>query len=59
MKYFDAPPESIYVKAEPSHRQFGVERTELEALRERMDNLEQSLGQLVLKYDLLKGGKET
>lgn len=54
LKYFDGAPESIYVKAEPSHRQFGVERTELESLKERVDSLEQSLGQLILKYDLLK-----
>jgi len=56
-RYFDAPPQSLYIKAEPSHRQFGIERTELEALKERVENLEQSLGQLVLKYDLLKKGQ--
>lgn len=58
LRYFDAPPEAIYVKAEPSHRQFGIEGTELETLKERVDNLEQSLGQLILKYDLLKRDKD-
>jgi hypothetical protein len=59
LRYFDAPPESIYVKAESSHRQVSIEQSELEALKERVDNLEQSVGQLILKYDLLKRGKET
>lgn len=58
-RYFDTAPESLYVKAEPGHRRSGVERTELEALKERVDNLERSLGQLILKYDLLsRGGKD-
>ena len=55
--YFDTAPESLYVKAEPGHRKSSVERTELEALKERVDNLERSLGQLILKYDLLDGGE--
>jgi len=56
LRYFDAAPESIYIKAEPSHRQFGIERTELEALKDRIDNLERSVGKLILEYDLLKKG---
>ena len=55
-KYFESAPELIYIKAEPSHRQFGIERTELEALNDRIDNLERLVGKLILKYDLLKKG---
>lgn len=58
LRYFDTPPQSLYIKAEPSHRQLGIERTELDALKERVDNLEKSLGQLILKYDLLKKDKD-
>lgn len=57
-KYFESAPESLYVKAEPVHRQVSIEHSELEALKERVDNLEQSVGQLILKYDLLKRGEE-
>ena len=58
LRYFETAPESLYVKAEPVHRQVSIERSELEALKERVDNLERSVGQLILKYDLLKRGKE-
>jgi hypothetical protein len=57
-RYFDAAPESLYIKAEPSHRKFSIERTELEALKHRIDNLERLVGKLILEYDLLRRGKE-
>jgi hypothetical protein len=57
-RYFDTAPESLYVKAEPGRRKSSVELTELEALKERVDNLERSLGQLILKYDLLSRGRK-
>ena len=55
-RYFDAAPESLYIKAEPGRGRY--ESTEVEALTERLDNLERSVGQLILKYDLLKRGEE-
>jgi len=57
LRYFETAPESIYIKVEPSHHQVGIEHSELEALKERVDNLERSVGQLILKYDLLKRGE--
>lgn len=57
-RYFETAPESLYVKAEPSHRQFSVERTELEALKDRIEHLERLVGKLILEYDLLKKGGE-
>ena len=59
LKYFESAPESLYIKAEPSHRQFSIERTELEALKDRIENLERLVGTLILKYDLLKRGEES
>ena len=47
-RYFETAPESLYVKAEPSHRQFSIERTELEALKDRVENLERLVGKLIL-----------
>jgi len=58
-RYFETAPESLYVKAEPSHRQFSIERTELEALKDRVGNLERLVGKLILEYDLLKKGGES
>jgi len=59
LKYFESAPESLYIKAEPSHRQFSIERTELEALKDRIENLERLVGKLILEYDLLKRGEES
>lgn len=56
-RYFDAAPESLYIKAEPGRGRY--ESTEVEALTARLDNLERSVGQLILKYDLLKRGQES
>jgi hypothetical protein len=52
-RYFETAPESLFVKAEPSHRQFNME-SELEALKDRVENLERLVGKLILQYDLLK-----
>ena len=59
LKYFESAPESLYIKAEPSHRQFSIERTELEALKDRIENLERLVGKLILEYDLLKRSEES
>ena len=56
-RYFDTPPDSLYVKAEPSHRQSSME-AELAALKDRVENLERLVGKLILEYDLLKKGGE-
>ena len=55
-RYFDAAPESIYIKAEPGRGR--CEPTELAALKDRVDNLERLVGKLILEYDLLKKGEE-
>jgi hypothetical protein len=46
-KYFDAPPKLLYIKAEPSRGRF--EPTELQALRDTVEELEQLLGKLTLE----------
>ena len=58
-RYFDDAPESLYIKAESSHRKPSIEYTELEELKGRVDNLERLVGKLILEYDLLKKIKES
>ena len=55
-RYFDDAPESLYIKAEPGRGRF--EPTELQALKDRIEELEQLVGKLTLENDLLKKGEE-
>ena len=57
LSYSEAPPESIYVKAEPRRAKYDRIR-ELVALRDRVEKLEQSVGKLTLENDILRRGKE-
>ena len=50
LRYFEAAPESIYVKAESSHRQSSME-AELAALKDRVEHLERLVGKLVLRIN--------
>ena len=52
LKYFDAPPESLYIGAEPGRGRF--EPTEVVGLRNRIEQLEQLVGKLTLENDILK-----
>jgi len=49
-RYFETAPESLYVKAEPSHRQFSIE-AELAALKNRVEHLERLVSKLILKIN--------
>ena len=51
-RYFDDAPESLYIKAEPGRGRF--EPTELEALKNRIQELEQMVGKLTLENDALR-----
>jgi len=55
-RYFDAAPESLYVKAEPGRGRY--EPTEVDALKDRIEGLEQLVGKLTLENDLLKRDKD-
>ena len=55
LKYFDAPPTSLYIKAEPGRGRYVP--TELQALKDRIEELEQMVGKLTLENDLLKRDK--
>ena len=55
-KYFDAPPASLYIRAEPGHVRF--EPTELEALKTRIEELEQLVGKLTLENDALRESRK-
>lgn len=56
-RYFDDAPESLYIKAEPGRGRF--EPTELEALKKRIEELEQLVGKLTLENDLLRKSRES
>jgi len=56
-RYFDTAPESLYVKAEPSHRESNIQ-AEVASLKDRVENLERLVGKLILEYDLLKKSGE-
>ena len=56
LKYFDAPPESLYIKAEPGRGRYVP--IEMEALKDRIEKLEQLVGKLSLENDLLRRGKD-
>jgi len=54
-RYFDAAPESIYIKAEPGRGRY--EPTEVEALKDRIEKLEQLVGKLTLENESLRKGR--
>ena len=55
LRYFDTAPESLYIKAEPGRGRF--EPTELQALKDRIEELEQLVGKLTLENDALREGR--
>jgi len=55
LKYFDAPPESLYIKAEPGRGRYVP--TEVDALKDRIEKLEQMVGKLTLENDALREGR--
>jgi len=54
-KYFDAPPESLFIKAEPGRGRYVP--TEVEALKDRIEKLEQLVGKLTLENEALREGR--
>ena len=56
--YFGDAPESLYVKAEP-HRDKYELIEEIVALKNRIEKLEQLVGNLTLEDDLLRKGRES
>jgi hypothetical protein len=58
-RYFENAPETIYAKAEPSHRKFSTEDTEIAALKEKIEKLEQLVGKLTLENEALKKERES
>lgn len=54
-KYFDAPPESLYIKGEPGRGRYVP--TEVEALKDRIEKLEQLVGRLTLENDAPRRGE--
>lgn len=55
LRYFDAAPESIYIKAEPGRGRY--EPTELATLKDRIEGLEQLVGKLTLENEALRKGE--
>jgi hypothetical protein len=55
LQYFDAAPGSLYIKAEPGRGRYVP--TEVDALKDRIEKLEQMVGKLTLENDLLRSGK--
>jgi len=55
LKYFESAPESLYIKAEPGRGRY--EPTELEALKDRIEKLEQLVGKLTLENESLRKGR--
>ena len=56
-RYFETAPEAIYVKAEASPVKH--ETTEITALREKIEKLEQLVGKLTLENESLRKGRES
>ena len=54
LRYFETAPQIIYVKSEPSHRKFRKRPSQEEALKDRIEELEQLVGKLTLENELLK-----
>ncbi len=55
--YFETAPETIYVKAEPSRGKY--EPTEVAALKDRIEKLEQLVGKLIPENAFLKKGRKS
>jgi hypothetical protein len=55
LKYFDAAPESLYIKAEPGRGRYTP--TEVDALKDRIEKLEQVVGRLTLENESLRKGE--
>ena len=56
LRYFDTAPESLYIKAEPGRGRY--EPTEVEALKDRIEKLEQLVGKLTLENESLRKERE-
>ncbi len=56
-RYFESAPESLYIKAEPGRGRY--KPTELEALKNRIEELEQLVGKLTLENEALRKSKES
>jgi hypothetical protein len=57
LRYFDDAPQSLYVKAEPGSGRYVP--TELQALKDRIVELEQMVGKLTLENEALRKSKES
>ena len=55
-RYFETAPESLYVKAEPGRGRY--EPTEIPALKDRIEELEQLVGKLTLDNESLRKERE-
>jgi hypothetical protein len=55
-RYFQTAPETIYIKAEPGRVKH--EPTEVAALKDRIEELEQLVGKLTLENELLRRSKQ-
>ena len=56
LRYFDAAPESLYVKAEAGRGRY--EPSEIPTLKARIEELEQLVGKLTLENESLRKGRE-
>ena len=54
-RYFDDAPESLYIKAEPGRGRY--EPTEIEALKDKIEKLVQTVGKLTLENEALRKGR--
>ncbi len=56
-RYFDTAPEIIYIKAESSPSKFNHDPAEVATLKDRIEKLEQLVGNLTLENESLKKGR--
>jgi len=56
-RYFDDAPESTYIKAESGRGRY--EPSEVEALKDRIEKLEQLVGKLTLENEALRKSKKS
>ena len=56
LRYFDDAPGSLYIKAEPGRGRYVP--TELQALKDRIEELEQMVGRLTLENEALREAKK-
>ena len=54
-RYFETAPQSLYIKAEPGRGRY--EPTEVAALKDRIEKLEQLVGKLTLENESLREGR--